>query len=156
MKYLRYLLYILKHKWYVGKVCFTDGLWIHAITHDLSKFSPREFFAYADKFYGKPTANAREEKRRELRFQKAWNHHQNRNKHHWNYWVAVNGSKQEPVPMPMRYIYQMIADWHGMADQRGAKRWLFYNTARNQMILHQLTRIKVEQIKREEMRYATL
>ena len=50
--YWNYFLYVLQHKWYVACECFKAGLYIHAITHDLSKLRPSEFFAYAEKFYG--------------------------------------------------------------------------------------------------------
>jgi hypothetical protein len=45
------LLYILDHKVNVLIECWKEGLYIQGITHDLSKFSPKEFFSYAKKFF---------------------------------------------------------------------------------------------------------
>jgi len=52
MKYLKYLKYILKHKWYVMIECFKNGLIWRGLMHDLSKFLPSEFIPYANFFYG--------------------------------------------------------------------------------------------------------
>ena len=35
---------ICKHKYYVGKYCWKLGLYKQGIMHDMSKFSPVEFF----------------------------------------------------------------------------------------------------------------
>jgi hypothetical protein len=70
------------------------------LKHDLSKFSPAEFGSYARKFYGGGDTN----------FSKAWLHHQNRNDHHWEYWI--NRSEQSgALPMPEMAIREMVADW---------------------------------------------
>jgi hypothetical protein len=50
--YLKYLLYVLEHKWNVGIECLKMGMPLHALTHDLSKFRPSEFIPYAKYFYG--------------------------------------------------------------------------------------------------------
>ena len=76
----RYFIYILKHKWFVFIECLKIFQPIHGLTHDLSKFYPSEFFAYAEKFFGGDYAykyfNV------ESAFDKAWLLHQHRNKHH--------------------------------------------------------------------------
>ena len=50
-KYLKYFLYVLEHKKNVGIECIKEGRYIHAITHDMSKFRPSEFIPYARFFY---------------------------------------------------------------------------------------------------------
>ena len=45
--YYEYLKYVLEHKKNVFKTCRKRGLKLHALTHDLSKFSPSEFIPYA-------------------------------------------------------------------------------------------------------------
>jgi hypothetical protein len=81
------------------------------ITHDLSKFLPSELAHYDRQFYGKADDL--------LGFSYAWNHHQKCNKHHWEYWIPITGhsrggySDLQPLPMPERYIREMIADWMG-------------------------------------------
>ena len=88
-KYWKYLLYVLEHKKNVFKTCWKRGLYLHALTHDLSKFMPDEFIPYARYFYGNyPTEailsnfNCVENKRKILtyeevskRFDKAWELH---------------------------------------------------------------------------------
>ena len=68
----------------------------------MSKFSPQEFFPYALKFY----SNQKDENT-ELRWKKAWLHHQNYNKHHWEYWI-VNKNTREALPMPKKYLIEMV------------------------------------------------
>jgi len=41
MRYLKYLKYLLRHKWFVMLECFKEGLFWLGLTHDLSKFSPK-------------------------------------------------------------------------------------------------------------------
>ncbi|MEW9110929.1 MAG: DUF5662 family protein [Cytobacillus gottheilii] len=48
--YWKNFLYTLDHQLNVLVECWKEGLYIQGITHDLSKFSPKEFFPYAKKF----------------------------------------------------------------------------------------------------------
>lgn len=50
--YWKYFKYVLRHKWYVFLACLKYGLIWRGIVHDLSKFKPDEFIAYARFFYG--------------------------------------------------------------------------------------------------------
>jgi len=89
MKHLRYLKYVLRHKWFVFIECFRLGIPWRGLVHDLSKFRPSEWFPYVEKFYGgwkdinssHPVNQA---------FDKAWLLHQKRNPHHWQYWLLMN------------------------------------------------------------------
>jgi hypothetical protein len=74
------------------------------LKHDLSKFTPAEFGRYARNFYGKGDDN----------FSLAWLHHQNRNDHHWEYWVnrtSYNQPRDGTIPMPETAVREMVADW---------------------------------------------
>lgn len=123
------LKYILIHKYNVAIECIKMGLYWHAITHDISKFLPGEFFAYAERFHGD------NKNRRAL--DQAWVFHKNRNPHHWDFWVKANGT---PIPMPEKYVKQLIADWHGMGRQKGFDSAIvYYNKARSRMVLHKET-----------------
>lgn len=51
-KYLRYLNYLVKHKWFVFLEGCKEGIVWQGITHDISKFLPSEFFPYVEYFYG--------------------------------------------------------------------------------------------------------
>src|SRR5687768_3679818 len=88
-RYLQYLRYVLRHKWFVFQECRKLGvpLWI-AIFHDWDKFLPDEFLPYARTFY-KPDGTKQYDETME--FSLAWMKHQHRNKHHWQYWLFVDG-----------------------------------------------------------------
>jgi hypothetical protein len=134
-KYLKYLWYLLVHKKNVFKVCFKEKMFIHAFTHDLSKFSRVEFVSYAKKFYGT------KEDVKQSGFPYGWLHHQRKNKHHWDYWVMGNGT---PVVMPMKYIKQMICDWEAMAMANKSYHTAFsvcdfYKDNKDKMVMHPVT-----------------
>lgn len=64
----------------------------HELTeHDISKYSEEEYRAYDDYFYPNEYSYGFVKDR----FQYAWLHHQNTNKHHWQYWVLIYGGKIE-------------------------------------------------------------
>jgi hypothetical protein len=86
MKFLKYLSYVLRHKWFVLVECWRVGLYWRGLVHDLSKFTWLEFTAYADFFYGAKDA-AKKAKRDatgyykptdtgDARFDFAWLQHQ--------------------------------------------------------------------------------
>ncbi len=56
-------------------------------------------------------------------FDRAWNHHQKHNKHHWQYWVLMYDHPElEPeilLDMPDRYRVEMLADWRGAGRAYG-------------------------------------
>lgn len=143
--YWAYLKYILEHKKNVGIECLKMGMFIHAFTHDLSKFRPSEFIPYARFFYKKDRANNyKQSDENDPDFQEGWNHHQKRNKHHWNYWVSVTRKDEIiPVVMPAKYVKQMIADWRGMSRKFGGDPTDYFTNNRNNMILHPMTELKI-------------
>ena len=50
--HLKYLRYVLVHKWHVLQECWRLNIKWRGIVHDLSKFSPAEWGPYVDRFYG--------------------------------------------------------------------------------------------------------
>lgn len=107
---MEYLILTIKHKLYVLLAGWKirAPLW-RLITHDLSKFSVKEYPHYQKQFFGNGS----------YEFDEAWLHHQNTNDHHWEYWVPRTshdrGTIKEDVPMPMSYgaAMEMVADWIG-------------------------------------------
>jgi hypothetical protein len=103
--HLQYLSYVLRHKWFVLVECWKMGLFWRGLVHDLSKFTPAEWFPYVRYFYGPkvevkntkvydqaidkwtPLMEAPDSVKRE--FDVAWLHHQKRNSHHWQYWLLT-------------------------------------------------------------------
>lgn len=147
-KYWQYFKYVIEHKKNVGIECLKSGLIIHAITHDLSKFLPSEFIPYAKFFYETDrTKTYKQSDENNENFQKGWNRHQKRNKHHWNYWVSVTRNDEIiPVPMPKKYIKQMVCDWRGMSRKFGDNPKNYYQNNKHKMILHKDTISEVERI----------
>jgi hypothetical protein len=140
--YWRYFLYVLDHKLNVLIECWQEGLYLQGIFHDMSKFSPQEFFPYALKFY----SNQKDENT-ELRWKKAWLHHQNHNKHHWEYWI-VNKNTREALPMPKKYLIEMACDWKSFSRKWGRKvkesNLVERMMRSDNIILHPLTREELE------------
>jgi len=121
MKYIQYLSYVLRHRWFVFLECYKVGLVWQGIIHDLSKFLPSEFFPYANYFYGSShNCLACEHMIREggycdinfsgigdgeqaknckdyttKGFDLAWLLHQKRNKHHWQWWVLIRDNDDD-------------------------------------------------------------
>ena len=144
--YLKYLLYLLEHKKNVGIECIKEGLYLHAITHDLSKFLPSEFLTYAKFFHSKNrTKKYNTSDETDINFLKGRIRHQKRNKHHWNYWVSVTRwDKIEPIPMPMKHVRQMICDWRGMARKFGGTWTEYYQKNKKSFIMHKDTITLIE------------
>lgn len=144
-KYIKYLLYVLEHKKNVFIECMKMGLYIHAILHDLSKLLPSEFIPYARFFYSKDrTNNYKQSDELDENFLKGWTLHQKRNRHHWNYWVSVSRKDEIiPIPMPDKYVKQMVADWNGMSRKFGGSTLDYFEKNKDNMILHEDTYIKV-------------
>ncbi len=101
---------ITKHRHRVMQHCMRAGIPWQGMRHDLSKYSPTEFFAGARNYQGNRSPNERE---RELYgYSKAWLHHKGRNRHHFEYWVDINPEtkRYEPVKMPLRFVIEMFCD----------------------------------------------
>ena len=101
------------HKYLVAKGCFGVGLYKQGLLHDLSKYSPSEFWVGVKYFQGDRSPNNAE--REVIGYSSAWLHHKGRNKHHYEYWIDYNSrAKAEdimiPVPMPKKYIAEMVMD----------------------------------------------
>lgn len=114
--------------------------------HDKSKYGDKEFRSYRDRFYKYKDHEELPSDVSEA-FDIAWNHHQNCNPHHWNYWVLVNDVDEpqvRPVDMPLVYIVEMLCDWQSAGKFYGnsAKDW--YEKNGEKMILSENTRKIVE------------
>jgi hypothetical protein len=148
MKHLKYLQYVIRHKWYVLVECCKLGIPLRGLIHDWSKFLPDEWFPYAFYFYGDP-AKQNEEwfilsakygcfeaapygTHYEDKFKIAWNHHQKRNDHHWQYWVLMlDDGGSMPMPMSGAARREMLADWRGagraITGQDNTPEWYLKN-----------------------------
>lgn len=110
MKAWQHFKTITKHKWLVLCGCFQVGLYRQGLTHDLSKYSPTEFWIGARYYQGNRSPNAAE--REEKGYSEAWMHHKGRNRHHYEYWTDLNKvtGRYESVEMPRKYLVEMVMD----------------------------------------------
>ena len=100
---------VCRHKKEVAKICFKFGLYWQGIIHDFSKFTPTEFIPSVKYYQG--NRSPIEAEKEEKGYSMAWLHHKSRNKHHFWFWVDWNSKQcQYPVRMPLKYVYEMIAD----------------------------------------------
>ena len=93
---------ITHHRLLVMLGCFRVGLYRQGLTHDLSKYSPAEFWQGAKYYQGTRSPNTAE--REENGYSLAWMHHKGRNRHHYEYWTDMSRLTRnyEPVPMPRK------------------------------------------------------
>lgn len=99
---------IRKHRRAVRKLCFKCGLYWQGLTHDLSKYSPTEFWNGVKYFTG--TGSPHNGEREEWGYSEAWIHHHNRNKHHAEYWVDIVRGYSQPILIPFPYMIEMVCD----------------------------------------------
>ena len=76
---------ILIHKHYVFYYARKCGIPWRGFIHDMSKFSPIEFWTNVR--YAKPGISPIEVQKKEVGFSKAWLHHKGHNPHHYEYWM---------------------------------------------------------------------
>jgi len=104
---------ITAHRRLVRKYCFRLGLYAQGLTHDLSKYSPTEFWRGAKYYQGYRSPNDAE--RRATGVSMAWLHHKGRNRHHYEYWIDYVIGEDGKVytggcKMPMKYVAEMFCD----------------------------------------------
>ena len=113
---------ITHHRWKVRSHCFRVGLYWRGLTHDLSKYSPVEFFAGVKYFQGDHSPN--DAQRKEYGYSASWLHHKGRNRHHYEYWMDIDPKTKvyRAVPMPRKFFVEMVMDriaackiYHGSA-----------------------------------------
>lgn len=96
--------------------CFKIGLYKQGLLHDLSKYSPTEFLVGCKYYQGTMSPNNAE--RKEKGYSLAWLHHKGRNKHHLEYWIDYDISKEPGkehsgmagMKMPVCYVAEMFVD----------------------------------------------
>lgn len=156
-RYIKYFWYVIKHKWYVFIECCKYNIIWQGIIHDLSKFSVKEFYAYAQYFFPDPemkicvfTSNimAEEEHKQKMKvkndFDYAWLHHQHKNKHHWNYWV-IDQYNCKALQIPEKYVKEMVCDWKAMSKVLKDNTALeYYNQSKEFLIIHDETKKYIE------------
>ena len=107
---LRHFYIITRHRHRVIAHAIRAGIGWQGLFHDLSKYSPAEFFAGAKYYLGNRSPN--EGEREKKGYSLAWMHHKGRNRHHFEYWVDIDPVTKcyAPVKMPVRFVVEMFCD----------------------------------------------
>lgn len=110
MQPIRHFRTITRHRHKVIVHCFKAGIGRQGLYHDLSKYSPIEFWKGARYYQGQRSPN--EAERETIGYSLAWMHHKGRNRHHYEYWVDVNPvtKRYEAVEMPTNFLIEMFCD----------------------------------------------
>lgn len=145
----------IKHKYFV----FLAGLHTKAsiwrlITHDLSKFSWKEYPYYQNIFFGDGS--------KQQEFALAWLHHQKSNDHHWEWWCGWTHHDRlnpqipdgSPLPMSEAAVREMIADWIGahrayLKEWPNLLDWPWYNKASKRRKLHPESQKLIDKVMKE-------
>lgn len=153
MNIWRHFCTITRHRHLVRKHCFRIGLYWQGLTHDLSKYSPEEFWTGVKYYQGTRSPNAAE--RESQGYSRAWLHHKGRNKHHDEYWIDLSNNKEEGLvgnKMPVKYVAEMICDriaacqvYKGSAYTSAAP-WEYYEYTGKYMTIHPETRALLEKL----------
>jgi len=109
-KFFGHLNTIMRHRRKVIYHCAKVGILRRGLLHDLSKYSPTEFFAGVRHFIG--TRSPNEGERAVKGYSAAWMHHKGRNRHHFEYWTDYSPETKlvEPVKMPIVFVKEMFCD----------------------------------------------
>ena len=152
MKAWQHFKTITKHRFLVMCGCFRVGLIWQGLTHDLSKYSPTEFWVGARYYQGTRSPNTAE--REDKGYSEAWMHHKGRNKHHYEYWTGMSKETRnyESVEMPRKYLVEMVMDrraacmtYQGKAYTDGSALKYFMGS-RERDLMHPNTRMQLEYI----------
>lgn len=130
--HLTYLVYLLKHKYYVFLECCKLGILWLGLIHDWHKFLPSEWIPYVHHFYNPDGSKKvitkagyfKTDDMQDEAFNLATHLHYKRACHHWQSWVSVNADNGvDPLPIPHKYLKEMLADWKGAshAQEHGGK-----------------------------------
>ena len=141
------------HRHLVRQYCFRLGLYWQGLTHDLSKYSPVEFWAGVKYFQGDRSPN--DAQRRDIGYSASWMHHKGRNRHHFEYWTdySMDGSSISGVEMPKKYVAEMFCDrlaaskvYRGKNFQPGDPYKFFLRGKEKRLLMHPATSELLEKI----------
>ena len=120
-KMWKHLGVINKHRFKVFILCCKVGIPIQGLLHDISKYTPVEFFETA-RYFGEgkysPIKTCKEVKG----YAMAWIHHKNHNKHHYEYWYDYYSPVESPI-MPFKYFLELVCDSLAAGMTYQGKEW---------------------------------
>lgn len=127
------------------KSCFRLGLYKQGLLHDLSKYSPTEFFVGVKYFQGDRSPNNAE--REDKGYTSAWLHHKGRNKHHLEYWIDydLENGGMTGMKMPVKYVVEMFCDRVAASKNYNKEKYkddfplAYFQKGKNKYLLHKDT-----------------
>ena len=148
---------ITKHRNLVCRYCLRLGLVGQGLMHDLSKYSPTEFWRGAKYYQGTRSPNDAE--RKETGLSLAWLHHKGRNRHHFEYWIDYVIQPDGSVGfggnrMPLRYVAEMFCDRVAaskvyLGDKyTDAAPYNYYAASKDRILIHPETGAEIEEMLR--------
>ena len=96
------------HRKWVRYYCHHAGIYWRGFKHDLSKYSPTEFFESARYWDGESTPINRI--KADKGYSEAWLHHKGRNSHHYEYWMDNFDKGGVALVMPCDDFVEMVCD----------------------------------------------
>lgn len=147
--FFRHLQVIRKHRFKVFCLCCKVGIPIQGLVHDLSKYSPTEFWESVKYFQGNysPIKNCKKENG----YSNAWLHHKGRNKHHYEYWY--DNVAPEPMPMmPFNYFLEMICDTLAAGMTYQGKNWnqgyqlSYWNRVKEKALMNEKMKLLLDEV----------
>lgn len=152
-QYTEYAKVLCRHKYYVMLECFKRKIPIRGILHDLDKFRPSFFIAYANNFYNKDGSKRSIRdvtghydpmgKNNNTAFKRVLFFHLKNNKHHWQYWVLSAEYNmpysEDIIEMDETSIKEMICDWIGASKTYGTPMIMWWRAHRKDLKLHATT-----------------
>ena len=108
--FIGHLKTIIIHKYWVFYYACKLGIPIQGLLHDMSKFSPIEFWE-SIKYYQGGKSSPINACKADKGYSLAWQHHKGRNPHHYEYWVDKLDEGGIAINMPSKYKLEMLADY---------------------------------------------
>ncbi len=155
IKYVKYIKYLLIHKWFVFVECAKYGLWWKGLIHDWSKLLPGEMLPYAEATFGENRGVNYGLKKgfmylnpnKDQEFYLAVFRHQHTHEHHWQYWIFVdNDGNFTPLKIDKCSLLEMYADWKSASRMHKdfANTYEWYKANKDKIKLHKVTRRQIE------------
>lgn len=108
IRFFKHLHNVNKHRFIVFLLCSKAGYPILGLLHDLSKYSPTEFWESV-KYFTDGKASPIMNVKKINGYSQAWLHHKGRNKHHSEYWFDYAAPLKAPI-IPFKYCVEMLCD----------------------------------------------
>ena len=146
-----------RHRALVCHYCMKLGLVWQGLTHDLSKYSPTEFWRSAKYYLGYRSPNDNE--RMTTGVSLSWLHHKGRNRHHFEYWIDYRMGKDGKIfmggcKMPKKYVAEMFCDRIAASRVYLGDRYTddapynYFVRSKHELLIHPETSAEIEEMLR--------